>query len=207
MIGFRSVGTPGVPTRSGMIESQGLTAFAQPRCGGRRQGRRASGWVRISGAMRVGTKGVPTLRGCPKLLADYSAQRFFQGVRGTTVDVLAQRGVDQCLVITTAGLVDLLTEPVNDLVVEEQLDFGKARRSLHHGTALAGAEVVRGRHRLACVMFTLAGIGAACGDESNDVVSTISVDNHQLTRGHERRAHPTGDRISGPVASEAQASH
>lgn len=83
------------------------------------------------------------LAGRPQLLANDLAQGLFEQAVGAAADVFPQDRVDQDQVVAAARVVDLLAEPIDDLVIERQRDRGLARgRGGYNRAPRAFAEVV-----------------------------------------------------------------
>jgi len=79
--------------------------------------------------------------GAVEFFADDAAEGGFEGFVGAA-DVLAQGFVDQRLVVAAAGFVDLMTEPVENIVIEPDGDPGFPLGNREHRAALAFAEIV-----------------------------------------------------------------
>ena len=76
-----------------------------------------------------------SLAGAANLLADYPAQRSFERFSGTT-DVIAQSVVDQALVVAATGFLNLITEPIDYIVIEANGDPRLPLGYRHHRAAL-----------------------------------------------------------------------
>src|ERR1035438_4559604 len=81
------------------------------------------------------------LSGPPQFLPDDSANGRFQRF-ASTCDVLKQCIVDQRLIVPTAGVVHLLTEPIQNAIVEADGHARFPRRSSDHRSSLCLREVV-----------------------------------------------------------------
>jgi hypothetical protein len=91
------------------------------------------------GEVPVGCSGL--FAGLFKLLAQNSSECLLKRFR-LVRHVLAQRLVDQGLVVATAGSMDLLAEPLDYFVIETNRDPGLAFGDPDDGAALAFAKVV-----------------------------------------------------------------
>lgn len=109
-----------------------------------------------------------------------------------TLNVLAQGGVDQGFVVSTARGVDLLAEPIDYLFVKAQRDGGLAGGRRHNGTAGTGLEVIGGFHGSRLVLAALARTGLARGNYANGIALAVSIDHDEDTpKGVHANRHET----------------
>src|ERR1035441_9420353 len=86
------------------------------------------------------------LTGSPQLLPDDSADCRFQWF-ASTCDVLQERIIDQCLIVTAAGVVHLFAEPIQNAIVEADGHPCFPRRSGDHRSSFCLREVVFTLHK------------------------------------------------------------
>src|SRR5436305_15060066 len=99
--------------------------------------------------MRLTARRQPTGRGArlagtlarAEFLSDNSPQRLLERLT-LLVHKLSQSAIDESLVVTTTGCMDLALEPLNEIVVQANCDASLARWNRHHRTRLRSAEVV-----------------------------------------------------------------
>ena len=81
------------------------------------------------------------LAGVAEFFADDAAEGGFEGLVGAA-NVLLQGLIDQSLVIAAASSVDLLAEPVENVVIKADGDASLALRDGEDRAALSSAEIV-----------------------------------------------------------------
>ena len=97
------------------------------------------------------------LASAPQFLSYDSADCRFQRF-ASTCDVLKERIIDQRLIVSAAGLIDLLAEPIQDFVVEA---YGNPRfpgRSGNHRPPFCLREVVFTLHKPSAYSFRSPGV-------------------------------------------------
>src|SRR5260370_379360 len=87
--------------------------------------------------------------------SQYSFQRFLRAP-----DVRAQRLVDQVLITSTARIIDLLAEPVQNIIIQPDRNARLAARNLDHRPPLAFREIVLLLHVLSS--YCRRSSGVAC---------------------------------------------
>jgi hypothetical protein len=83
---------------------------------------------------------------CPELLSDDPPQRLLQRLP-FSFDVLSQGIIEKGLIITAARRMNLVFEPLNEIVVETDRDTGLPRWSWNDRPSPSMAEVIFFSHR------------------------------------------------------------
>jgi hypothetical protein len=93
-----------------------------------------------------GGTGSPASLARSELLSDHSPERLLERLT-LPVHVLSQSDIDESLVVTAAGCMDLPLEPFDEVIVQTNGDASLSRRHRNHRTPLSLAEVVFFSHR------------------------------------------------------------
>jgi hypothetical protein len=76
-----------------------------------------------------------------ELLSDNPPQRLLERLT-LPVHILSQSDIDQSLVVTTTGCMDLALEPLNEVIIQANGDTSLSRWNRNHRTSLSSAEVI-----------------------------------------------------------------
>ena len=85
------------------------------------------------------------LAGVSQFFANEASNSVLEGF-GLVLHVVPESGVDECLVVATTGVVDLLLEPRHDVVVQADSDADLTGWMRNHRSTLAATEVVFAPH-------------------------------------------------------------
>jgi hypothetical protein len=83
----------------------------------------------------------PVILSRAELLSDDSPQRLLKRLT-LPVHIVSQGEIDQSLVVTATGCMDLTLEPVKEIVVQTNGDASLSRWNRNHRTPLGSTEVI-----------------------------------------------------------------